>query len=276
MDIIWDFTLHLPGDVTFLKTMGFVMVFSMAVLIICLIARFLLGKDSGLKRCIVAALGILMLYGICVVIYTYSPRDFTHYLNQLPIGYFTTLDDGQKVLVLNTFRELPFPTLCGQVLRIFILALTINLLNGYTFPKVKGLGWLLWRVFSFVCAIGINYVIYRLIDMIAPFLLLDYVPMILLSILCFCFGMGVLNYFLVLLLVEVNPVFISLYGFFFAGKFGKQLSRAIGTTVIVIGFMLMVEKLGYGILPVSPADLSSYIPFAVSMFFLWLLTARKL
>lgn len=276
MDITLDLTLHLPGDVSFLKTMSFVAVFTLAVLIICLIARLLLGKNSGLKRSIVGALGIIMLYAICVVVYTFSPKDFTRYLNYLPMGYFTTMEDGQKVLVLNTFKELPFPLLCRQILRVLVLALTINMLNGYTYPKVKGLGWLLWRIFSFVLAVAINFVIYRVAEMLLPFKDLPYAPMIALGILCFCLGMGILDYFLVLLLMEVNPVFIALYGFFFNHKFGKQLTRSVGTTAIVYCFMRVVEALGYGYLLISPGNLSSYIPFMLCMTILWLLTSRKM
>lgn len=276
MDITWDFTLHLPADVDFLKTMSFVAVFTMAVLIICLAARIFLGKDSGLKSCIVTALGIVMLYAIAVLIYTFSPRDFTRYLNQLPIGSFTQMEDGQKVLVLNTFQALPFPALCRQLLRVLVLALTINALDGYTPPKVKGLGWFLWRIFSFCLAIFINFMIYWVAGEFLPFEDYPYPPMIILGILVFCLGMGIMDYILVLLLLEVNPVFIVLYGFFFNDKIGKRITRSVGATIIVYCFMRVVEALGYGFLKISPGNLSAYFPFALCMFLLWLLTSRKL
>lgn len=276
MDITWDITLHLPDDITFLRTMSFVLVFSAAVLITCLLARFTLGKDSSLKHAICSALAILMLYAMCVVVYTFSPKDFTHYLNRLPLGGFMELDDGQKVFVLNTLRGLNAPQMCYQLLRIFMLSLMINMLGSFTPDKLKGLGWLVYRVFTLVCAIGINYVLYKLIDALVPFVLKSYWPMIILSILAFSFSMGFLKFLLAMLMTEVNPVFGSFYTFFFTNKFGKNFSRAVGTTIVVALFMVVMEHLGYGILRVSPADLKAYVPFTLSMFFLWIIVGRSL
>lgn len=270
-----DITAYFHGDITILKTMIFVIVFSLAVILICFVLWHMLGRNSGLKNAISAALAIFMLYGICAVVYSCFPENVSHYLKQLPLGCFTTLEEGRDVLVLNTFRELPFPALCRQVLRLLILALSINLLCNYNTPHARGFVWLLRQILGFLCAVVISCVIYLLFERISAFPMAEYVPLIMLSILCFCFCTGLLNYFLVLLLIKVNPVFIALYGFFFTRKFGKRITQAIETTGIFIGLLLILEKLGFGVLPLSPTGLGSCILITMSMFLLWLVTARK-
>lgn len=276
MDIKWDFVLTLPGDVTFLKTMAFVLVFTMAVFFICLIARFALGKDSSLKHSLTAGLGIIMLYAMCVIIYTFSPRDFSHYINQLPIGTFRLNEAGEQVLQLNSLRNLTLPELSYEVLRIFLLAVMINMLGNITPQNMRLLGWILFRLFMLGCSIALNYALFKVIDMFVPFLLRSYAPMILLSILAFSFAMGFIKFAMALVLTVINPIFGAFYTFFFKSKFGKCLSRAIGSTAVILVMLFVFERLGYSTLPINPGALSSYVPFTLSMFFLWVMIGRIL
>lgn len=276
MDIKWDLILSLPGDVSFLRTMYFVFAFSTATLIITGLARLFLKKDSSLKNAITSALAIIMLYSLAVCIYALSPRDFSHYLNQLPMGHFTVNDEGQKIFLLNTLQGLSFPALCHQLLRIFLLAVMINWLGTITPANLKGLGWTIFRMFTLGCAIFMNYALVKIIDMFMPFVFQSYAPMIILSILAFSFGMGLFKFLVAMVLTVVNPLFLAFYGFFFNSKFGKCLSRSIGTTVVIVILVHVFQWLGYGILPVGSAQMSSYLPFFLSMFLLWSIVGRKM
>ena len=100
--------------------------------------------------------------------------------------------------------------------------------------------------------------------------------MILLGILCFSFILGFLKFLLTLLLTAVNPVFGGFYAFFFSNKLGKSMSRAIGSTIVVALMVVVFEHLGYGTLLIGAAQLDAYIPFALSMFILWILIGRIL
>lgn len=276
MDIKWDFILTLPGDVTFLKTMAFVLVFALAVFFISLLSHFALGKDSSLKHSLTSGLGIIMLYAMCVVIFIFSPRDFSHYLNHLPIGTFRLNEAGEQILQLNSLRNLTLPELSYEVLRIFLLAVMINMLGNVTPKNMRLLGWILFRLFMLGCSIVLNYAMFKAIDMFAPFLLRSYAPMILLSILAFSFAMGFIKFLMAMVLTVINPIFGAFYTFFFKSKFGKCLSRAIGSTAIILLMLFVFEKLGYSTLPIHPGVLSSYVPFTLSMFFLWVLVGRIL
>lgn len=276
MDINLGFTVHLPADVSFLKTMSFVLVFSLAVFLICLLAKLLLGKDSSLKFAINSALSMIMLYTMCIVIYSLSPRDFSHYLNRMAMGSFGVSEDGEKVFVLNTLRGLELPALSYQVLRIFLLAWMINYLSTITPANLKFLGWVLWRLFMLLVAVIINYAFYKLVDMFVPFVFKQYAPMIVLGILLFSYALGFIKYLVGAVLTIVNPVFIAFYVFFFTTKSGKHISRAVGSTIVLCILVGVFETLGYGVLPIGPAVLDAYIPFGLSMFILWIIVGRVL
>lgn len=275
-DIKLDISLTLPNDVTFLNTMYFVLIFSLAVFLICALARLLLGKDSSLKHLLTSALGMIMLYAMAVVIYIFSPRDFTYYLNQLPIGTFMTNPGGEQVFVFNTIRNLELPELCSQMLRIYVLAVMINLLGSINYDKLKLLGWVLFRLFMLGLAIVLNVAVFKVVDMFLPFLLDSYAPLILLSFLLISFALGFLKFLIALVLTAVNPVFGGFYAFFFKNKFGKCLSRAIGSTLVICLLLVVFESLGYTTLPIGPEALSGYVPFTVCMFLLWIIVGRVL
>lgn len=276
MDIKWDFVLSLPGDVTFLKTMAFVLVFSLAVFLISLLSRFALGKNSSLKHSLTSALGIIMLYAMAVVIFTFSPRDFSAYLDKLPIGTFTHNEDGQQIFRLYSLRNLTLPELCEHILRVFILAVMVNMLGNITPNNMRKIGWVLFRLFMLGCAIILNYAVFRFIELFAPVMLRSYAPMILLSILAFSFLLGFLKFLSAIVLTVINPIFGAFYTFFFKSKSGKCLSRAIGSTAIVMLMLFVFEQLGYRDLPIHSDALTSYIPFTLSMFLLWVLVGRIL
>lgn len=276
MDINLGFSVRLPADISFLKTMSFVLVFSLAVFLICLLAKFLLGKESSLKISINSALSMILLYAMCIVIYCFSPRDFSAYLNRLAMGSFEVNEAGQKVFILNSLRGLELPALCYQILRIFLLAWMINILNSFTPKNLKLLGWLLWRLGCLLVAIGINYMLYKFIDIFMPIVFRQYAPMILLGILVFSFALGFIKFLVGAVLTIVNPVFVAFYAFFFTSKSGKHISRAVGSTIVISIVVLVIEKMGYGVLPINPSALLSYIPFCISMFLLWLCVSRVL
>lgn len=276
MDINLGFTVHLPSDITFLKTMTFVGAFSLAMFMIALLSRLLLGKESSLKYSLSSALSVIMLYALCVVIYTFSPRDFTHYLNQLGLGVFSETTQGEKVFALICMQGLDLPGLCYRLLRIYMLCVLVNLVNSYTPKDMKLLGWILFRLFFLATAIGINYALFKVIDMFIPFVFKSYIPMLLLTILAFSFFLGFVKFLLALLLTKVNPAFGAFYTFFFVNKFGKSMSRAIGSTIVVAALIIIFERLGYGTIPVSAEVLSSYVPFGISMFILWIIVGRLL
>ena len=273
MDMKLDIVVSLPADIDFLKIMSFTMVFSLAMLLISLLARFTLGKDSGLKTSITSALGIIMLYSICIVIYCFSPRDFSGYLNKLPIGGFTQ-NDGKKIFIFNSIQGLTLPELSYQILRIYLLSVMVTLLGRVNPKDMKTLGWVVVRIAMFGVAILLNYGLVRLIDTFTPVLFRGYAPLILLAILAFTVLFGFLKFLMGMLFQKPNAVYGTFFDFYAKNSIGKCLGCAVGSTVLVCALIIVFKKLGYGVIPISPEALYSYVPFAVCMFLLWLIIGR--
>lgn len=265
-DITINIDSMLPTTLTMSKTLLFALVLSIAMILIALFARLLLGKNSSLKHALSSALGILFLYAVCVIIYTFNPRNLVRYVAPLP--YVTFSEDK---LYLFSFTAAEFPVQCYQMLSMVILAFLVNLVDSFTTKNLKVLGWICVRVFSIVVAIGLHYLVYRLIQALIPNILEGYAPMILLAILVFMFFLGFLKFLLALMLTAVSPVFGGIYTFFFANKVGKNVSKALASTVVMTIFVIVLEHLGYGVIPIGAAALDSYIPFAASLCVLWLI-----
>ena len=271
-----NFDIEIPTDLSLVSTSTFLLMFSLAIFLIALLSRLFLGKESSLRTSMACGLSMIMMYAICTVIYTFSPRDFTYYLNHLPLGVFGVSDAGQKVLVLNTFQQLNIPELCHQIMRIFLLAFLVNQLNNFTPANLKLAGWIVFHLFSLALGIGLYYILDRIIVRFFPFVYSEYTPLILLSLLAISFFAGLLKVILTALMATVSPLIAALYAFFFDNKLGKTISKAIGSTVVIMGFTFTMDYLGYGVIPVGAEVLTAYVPFAACMFLLWVLVGRIL
>ena len=73
-----------------------------------------------------------------------------------------------------------------------------------------------------------------------------------------------------------NPILGAIYAFFFSNKIGKQLTKAVLTTVILTVLVLLLCHFGFGIIPVGQAVLISYIPLLGLLLILWYLIGHTL
>lgn len=253
----------------------YIFIFSLAVLCITLVARLLLGKDSSLKHALVSSLGIIMLYALCVIVYTFDPAGLKKYLAPLPFVFFI-----EDEITLFNFATADFPNICMQLLSMVILAFLVNQINSYTPPNLKPLGWLLHRSFCVCLAFFGHYLVHRimekLVDKVLPDQVLEFAPMILLGILIFMFLLGFIKFLIGLVLTVANPLFGGIYTFFFANKVGKNLSRSLGTTATLTVFVFALHRLGYHAFPISPEALDRYFPFAICVMILWVIIGHKL
>jgi hypothetical protein len=67
-----------------------------------------------------------------------------------------------------------------------------------------------------------------------------------------------------------------MYTFFFSNIVGKQVSKAIFTTVILCGIVYLMGFFGYIIISITAASLITYIPLALVLLLLWYLIGRVL
>ena len=74
----------------------------------------------------------------------------------------------------------------------------------------------------------------------------------------------------------VNPLVAALYTFFFASLVGKQITKAVLTTLLLAALVLCLNSLGIVVISVISSALIAYIPFVLALTVLWYIVGRAL
>lgn len=252
---------------SFFKASG---VLLMGILLIGLIARFIFGKRSDFNHAVSSAIGILFLYAATVVMYSIGGQ-WSRYVAPLPLVTF----DGDS-LNLFVFEGAHYATVCSEVLSMIILAFFVNLLDLWLPRGKKLLGWLFSRCLTVVIAIILHLVITRLFETFLPEGIVTYAPTVLLWLLMIMLATGALKFIVGLIMATVNPLIAALYTFFFASLVGRQLSKAVLTTGLLIGLICALNHFGISSIAIAAAALMAYVPFLVILVILWYLVNRML
>lgn len=263
----------LPVEITFATTVKFIAIAAAATVIIVFLIRLLFGRKSALNKAICAGIGVLCIYILTIVIYTFSPGNLETYLVPLPFVKFSG-----SYLYLMDFAVTDFSVICTQVLNMVILVFLYNLADAILpdGENTSALIWFLLRYLTILAAMLIHYVVSDLTHSFLPALLVSYGPVILLVCLVASLLMGAFSLILGLVLTAVNPIFGLLFTFFFSNKLGKQLSKAMLTTLVLSACLFALNRLGYSIISISAASLLSYIPLLAVLMALWYFIGRKL
>ena len=270
-DVIWHARSYLPVEVDLMSAAMFMLYFSAITLILGVMGRLVLGKRSSLNSSVSSAMGILFIYALTVVIYTFHPWNLEVLLSPLPFAAFSG-----DYLILLPITDIQFPALCTQVLSLIVLAFLVNLVDTFM-PKGKNvLVWLLLRILTMAVCMGLHLVVNWAFRTYLPNILVTYAPMALLLILCFCLLSGVVNLLLGMVIAVANPFLGAMYTFFFSNIVGKQVSKAIFTSFIICAVMYLLDLFGYTVICVSAAALMTYIPLALVLLVLWYLIGSVL
>lgn len=266
-----NLTDYIPADLDLISTLKFIGIFAGVMLLIGLLGRAIQGKRSSLNHAVSSAMGILCIYAVTIVVYTFNPYGLSRFLAPLPFVSF----DGE-VLRLFAFTAAELPAICSQVLSMIILSFLVNLLDTFI-PKGKNLvGWYLLRFLTVLLSMVLHFIVSWAFNAFLPGVLVTYAPTILLGILIVMLALGVLNVLLGLVLAVVNPIFGALYAFFFSNKVGKQVSKAVLTTLILCAVMYALEYFGFAAISISAAALQAYIPTILVLLILWYLIGHVL
>ena len=270
-NIIWHAKSYLPVEVDLLSAAQFMLYFTAISLILGVMGRLVLGKRSSLNLSVSSAMGILFIYALTVVIYTFHPWKLDALLSPLPFATFS-----QDYLILLPITDIQFPALCTQILSLIVLAFLVNLVDTFA-PKGKNVVvWLLFRLLAMAVCMGLHLVVNWAFRTYLPNILVTYAPMLLLLILCFCLLSGVVNLLLGLVIATANPFLGAMYTFFFSNILGKQVSKAVFTTAIICAVLYLLDLFGYTVICISAAALLTYIPLALILLVLWYLIGSVL
>lgn len=260
----------IPAEITFGEMIKFIAVLAAAVLLVSLIFRVLFGKNSALNKAVCAGIGVLCIYVLTIVVYTFSPGNLEQFLVPLPFVKFSG-----EYLYLISFSETDFAVVCSQILSMVILVLLYNLTDSVLPEGGSVITWFVLRFLTIIASMVVHYLITGLTQSFLPDLLVSYGPTILLVCLVASLLMGALSVVLGLVLTVVNPIFGLLFTFFFSNKFGKQLSKAMLSTAVLCAVVALLNRLGYSIICISAGALPSYIPLLALLLALWYVIGRK-
>lgn len=262
---------YLPAEIDLVSSAKFLLFFAAAFLILGVMGRVFLGKRSSLNHALSSTMGILFIYAVTIVIYTFKPWDLEALLSPLPFVTFT-----EEYLIILPIRGTAFSALCTEILSLVILAFLVNLLDSIIPQGKHVLGWYLLRFLTVLVSMVLHLLVCWAIETYLPDVLVTYAPTILLILIVAMMLMGVLNLFLSLLLTAVNPIFGAMYTFFFSNFIGKQLTKAVFTTVILCVIVYLLEYFGFTVICITAAALTAYIPLVIVLLLLWYLIGHVL
>ena len=136
------------------------------------------------------------------------------------------------------------------------------------------LKWLFWRILTVAVGFLLHYGVTWLLHRYLPQGIVLYAPAILLAILVLMLLTGALRFLVGLVLTTVNPVIAAFYTFFFASLVGKQITRAVLTTGILSGVIVLLEDMGITALSLAPGALVAYVPFLLILVPVWYFVSR--
>lgn len=262
---------YMPAQIDFVSTAEFMLYFAVASLILGGLSRLVLGKQSSLTHAMSSSMAILFIYAVTVVVYTFKPWKLELFLSPLPFVTF-----AGDYLILLPILDTSFPALCTEILSMVILAFLINLLDTFIPNGESVIGWFFLRILTILLCMGLHFGTCWAFETFLPEVLVTYAPMILLGLLLFMVFSGAVSLILGLILTLNSPFLGAMYTFFFSTIVGKQVSKAIFTTVILCGILYLMSYFGYIIISITAASLITYIPLALVLLLLWYLVGRVL
>lgn len=272
-DVDWASVLddYIPAEVNWAAMLKFIVLFAAVSLVLGFLGRMVLGKRSGLNHALSSAMGIACIYAVTVVIYSFNVTELSRFLTPLPYVAFS----GDYLLVLP-FHGADLTALCSQVVSMVILAFLVNLLDTFIPKGESVIGWYLLRFVTVGLAMAAHYVVTGLLTAFLPDVLVTYAPVILLGILAATLLLGLVSLVLGFVVSTVNPILGALTTFLFHNVVGKQLSKAVLTTMVLTAVFYLLEHFGYTVILIAESALVAYIPLIVILLVLWYLIGHIL
>lgn len=262
---------YMPAELDLIATAEFMLYFTAASLILGVLGRLVLGKRSSLNHSVSSAMAILLIYAVTIVIYTLKPWNLQMLLSPLPFVTFA----GDYLIILP-IHDAAFPALCTEILSMVILAFLINLVGTFMPKGDSVLSWYVYRLLAVVLCMGLHFGTCWAFETFLPEVLVTYAPTILLVILLFMVFSGLISLVLGAILTLNSPFLGAMYTFFFSNVIGKQVSKAVFTTVILCAVVYLMGFFGYTVITITSGALLTYIPLALLLLALWYLLGHVL
>lgn len=271
MEKIYDLIKSItPDNFNVTQYLQFMLVMVVGVLLVSVLGRFIFGKRSTLNHAVSSAIAILCIYVVNVVVYSTGAK-LEIILSPLP---FVSIQ-GDYLILFNILNA-SFNDVCIHILNMVILAFLMNLLDSWLPKGEKLISWYFFRFLSVVLAICLQYVVNLLLAVVVPAGFAEIAPTILLILLIAALALGALKLLVGGVLTVLDPILGVLYTFFFANIVGKQLSKAILTTLLLTALVCLLNYLEIGAVYIATAALAAYLPLLIIVLVLWYVVGHLL
>lgn len=250
----------------FLKATAFLLV---TLLALAVISRILFKKKSNMLNAVSAAIGILFIYAVTIV-FGGLGEGFQKLIAPLP---FVTIENGE----MHLFQfQADYTIVTTHILSMIILAFLMNVVDSLLPTGKNVFIWLVLRCIAVISGLLLHLLVSGLLTKHLPEGLVTYAPTILLGVLALMLLTGALKFLVGIILSTVNPLIAALYAFFFANAVGKQVTKAVLTTLILTVLVWILKRLGIFTISIASAALLAYIPFILVLLALWYVVGKLL
>lgn len=228
-----------------------------AICILGGVLRLIFGKGSKLVRSVSASINVVMVYLTAIIVYVLLPQ----LRDSLPSLPFISVTEDAFYLwdIANLSNSSLFPAL----LQLFVLAFLVNAMETFLPHGKKILSWYGFRLLTVAASLGLYTLLSVLVQTFAPQIFGEWAVFILLGLWLFILLTGILKVLLAVILTAVNPIIGAIYTFFFSNIFGRQFSKAILTTLLCVGLLMLLRSLGLSAFAFESFSLASYGPTCV-------------
>lgn len=250
---------------SFVKLAGILL---LGALLVSGVSHFIFKKQTMLGHAVSSSIAIIFIYVVMVLILTMAEQ-LRFLVTPLPFASIS-----QESIQFFRFEGADYTVVASELLGMVILAFVVNLVDTFM-PKGKGIfSWTFWRLITVAVGFLLHFVVTWLFNRYLPAGILTYAPVILLGILVIMLLTGALRFLVGVILSTVNPLVAAFYTFFFATVVGKQLTKAILSTVILSGVILLLEELGITALSLASGALVAYVPFLILLIIVWFVVCK--
>ena len=241
-----------------------------ALLLIGILGRIIFSGGTTLSRSLSSSIAIFYIYAVAVVLFVFQ-TPLKAYVAPLP---FVSLQ--ADTMIFFSFTTSQFPAICTELVNMILLAFLVNLADQWM-PRGKNVfTWLLFRILTVVISMGLHLLATGLLSYFVPQGIMEYSAVILLCVLLLMLVTGALRLLVGLALTAVNPIIAGLYTFFFANIIGRQVTKAVLTTAILSGTLVILEHFGITALSIAAAGLIAYLPLLILLLIVWYLVGKFL
>lgn len=256
--------------VTAVQYAKFVGILIFGLLLVSSLTRFLFGKKAQINKAVTSAVEIFCVYVINVVIYALGLH-LQEFLTPLP--FVAMVED---YLVIYPILSAEFIDICHHVLKLLIIAFLVNLLNEFVPEGKHVITWFLLRLITVAVSVAVIYVAELLLNTYIPQGLAEIAPTVLLCCLVALILLGAMKVLVGAALAFLDPIVAALYTFFFSNFIGRSLAKAMVSTALLTGVIVLLDALEISVVLIAATALTAYIPLLLIVIVLWYIIGQIL